>query len=211
MSTVGSMDPWAATFPDGLVPAIVTLVLDAWRGMPKPARSDRETVIARSLRNALRHARNLTRTLPCAIDREVVEDDPHTAEERGRIDIRFIHGYDESVYFAFECKRLNVTGQSGRASLAREYVVEGMLRFVTGRYAAGLTQGGMIGFVMDGNVKDALAKVDAAVSSRLGLLLMASGTGFANSSLFPTAPTVRETKHPHRSPALILHHLFLEV
>jgi hypothetical protein len=165
MSTVGSMDPWAATFPDGLVPVIVSLVLDTWRGMPKPARSDRETVIARSLRKALRHAKNLTHTLPCAIDREVVEDDPQTAEEKGRIDIRFIHGFDESVYFAFECKRLNVASRSGCASLARKYVVEGMWRFVTSKYAAGLTQGGMIGFVMDGNVNDALAKVDVEVRS----------------------------------------------
>ena len=163
------------------------------------------------MRTALRQTKNLTRTLPCLIDREVVEDDPEMAEEKGRIDIRFIHGYDESVYFAFECKRLNVPGNRGCKSLAREYVEEGMARFVTGKYAAGLEQGGMIGFVMDGDWAAATLKIDSAVRARAKALRMTRGTGLATSTLFPASPAVRETKHPRRTPALILHHVFLAV
>ena len=53
------------------------------------------------------------------------------------------------------CKRLNVKG----ASLAREYVREGMMRFVTGKYSPELPIGGMIGYVMDGNVEAASRSV----------------------------------------------------
>ncbi len=211
MSTVGSMAPWAAAFPDGLIPSIVSLVLGTWAKLPKPCPDEHETVVSRSLRNALRQVKNSTRMLPCLIDREVVEDDPKTAEEKGRIDIRFIHGYDESVYFAFECKRLNVPGNRGCKSLAREYVEEGMARFVIGKYAAGLKQGGMIGFVMNGDSTAATAKVDEAIRTRTRLLLMVPGTGLTTSSLFPAEHAVRETKHPRRTPALALHHVFLAV
>jgi hypothetical protein len=211
MSTVGSREQWPDTFPNGLIPAIVSLVLDTWTALPKPTRDDHETAISRSLRNAMRQAKNLSRALPCLIDREVVEDDPESGEEKGRIDIRFIQGCDESVYFAFECKRLNVPANGGCKSLAREYVDEGMMRFVTGKYATGLTQGGMIGFVMDGKSATATAKVDEAIRARLGVLLMSPGVGLAISSLFPSTPTLRETRHPRRSPALTLHHVFLEV
>ena len=211
MATVGSLDPCAATFPDGLIPGIIELVLQTWPTLPRPARDELETRMTRRLRTALRQTKTLTRALPCLIDREVVEDNPETAEEKGRIDIRFIHGYDESVYFAFECKRLNVPADGGRKSLAREYVEEGMLRFVTGKYAAGLKQGGMIGFVMDGDSAVATTKVDAEIRLRTRPLQMTRGTGLTISALFPKNPAVRETKHPRRMPALSLHHVFLAV
>lgn len=211
MATVGSLDPWAATFPDGLIPCVVSLVLCTWASLPKPPRDEYETAVSRSLRNALRQAKNATRVLPCLIDREVVEDDPKTAEEKGRIDIRFIHGHDESVYFAFECKRLNVPINGGRKALASEYVEEGMMRFVTGKYASGLKQGGMIGFVMDGDSTAVATKIDVEIRTRICLLRMVPGTGLTASALFPSEHTVRETKHPRRTPVLTLHHVFLAV
>lgn len=211
MATVGSLDPWAATFPDGLIPGILALVLGTWASLPKPTRAEHETVISRSLRNALRQTKNSTRFLPCLIDREVVEDDPDTAEEKGRIDIRFIHGCNESVYFAFECKRLNVSANGRHKSLAHEYVVDGMMRFVTDKYAAGLHQGGMIGFVMDGDPEAATAKVDAEVRASVRALRMPRGAGLEPSSVFGAEAAVRETRHPRRKPTLTLHHLFLAV
>lgn len=211
MATVGSLDPWATAFPNGLIPGIISLVLNSWAGLPKPPRDEHETVVSRSLRNALRQAKNTTRALPCLIDREVVEDDPETAVEKGRIDIRFIHGHDEAVYFAFECKRLNVPTNGGRKSLAREYIEEGMVRFVIGKYAAGLTQSGMIGFVMDGDLVAATAKVDDEIRPRTRLLRMTGGTALATSTLFPAERAVRETKHSRRTPQLTLHHVFLAV
>jgi len=212
MAVAGSPDPWAPTFPHDLVPRILELVIAAWAGLPKPSSQELETRITRNLRNALRQARNATRDLPCLIDREVVEDDAASCAEKGRIDIRFIHGYDEAVYFAFECKRLNVTASTGGCSaLAREYVEEGMMRFVTGKYAGGLEHGGMIAFVMDGNSAVATARVDVEVKARSLPLRMATGSGLAVSALLPTTPAVRETRHPRRLPPLTLHHVFLTV
>jgi hypothetical protein len=212
MAVAGSPDPWAPTFPYGLVPRILELVIAAWAGLPKPSSQELEPRITRSLRDALRQTKNATRDLPCLIDREVVEDDAASGAEKGRIDIRFIHGYDEAVYFAFECKRLNVaTPNGGCRALAREYVEEGMMRFVIGKYAAGLEHGGMIGFVMDGNSAAATARVDVEVKARTLPLRMTPGTGLAISALLPAESAVRETRHPCRPSSLTLHHVFLAV
>jgi hypothetical protein len=61
----------------------------------------------------------------------------------------------KQVCLALECKRLNVRRPEGRATLATEYVEKGMMRFVTGQYSRDLPLGGMIGYVMDGDLEGA--------------------------------------------------------
>lgn len=98
------------------------------------------------------------------VAREFVVDDADTGEELGRIDLCLLYGHEESVYFAFECKRLNVPFPSGMKSLAGEYVgSQGMMCFVTGKYADGHEHGGMIGFVMSGDVGTAIQAVRHAI------------------------------------------------
>jgi len=64
------------------------------------------------------------------------------------------------VYFACECKRLNVPdGLGNRRSLATEYVLEGMMRFVRAQYAKKFPVGAMIGYVMDGDTVSATSAV----------------------------------------------------
>ena len=67
-------------------------------------------------------------------------------------------------YLAYECKRLNVTRSGSTRSLATQYVLEGVTRFVSQQYAADLPLGCMLGYVMDGNVKTARRKVRAAMA-----------------------------------------------
>ena len=83
-----------------------------------------------------------------------------------RVDIAVIVGHDRVAYLACECKRLNVTGADGaRRSQAGTYVGEdGMMRFVTEKYAEDLPIGCMMGYVMDGDMSFAFMHIKAAMT-----------------------------------------------
>ena len=66
---------------------------------------------------------------------------------------------NRELYLAYECKRLNVRGSGGPRSQATEYVKDGVARFVTEQYSAGLPLGCMLGYVEDGDVHMANRKV----------------------------------------------------
>src|SRR5687767_9215656 len=106
--TLGDPDAWSEVFPDDLIPPILDLIWTTWVAFPKPSPKDHEVPITRRFRRALKQAKDYRR-LPVRIDREPAEDDPETAEELGRIDLKFSPAGSalEQVYFAFECKRLN--------------------------------------------------------------------------------------------------------
>ena len=93
--------------------------------------------------------------------------------EKGRIDMAMIVGHDRENYLAYECKRLNVMRQGGtRRALAREYLDEGVMRYITEQYAENLPTGCMIGYVMDGVLDFACSRVRAAMTgsrAKLGL------------------------------------------
>jgi hypothetical protein len=151
--------------------------------------------------------------LPVRIDREVPVDDLAKAEEIGRIDLRLTHGYRSDVYFAFECKRLNIISKNGKiSSLANEYVVSGMARFVGSnpQYARSLTQGGMIGYVMNGKTANAIKAVDKQVKKHYIDLQMTSASGLGSSSR-SLKNLVKESLHnlPHQK--FTLHHVFLPI
>src|SRR5947209_7392931 len=165
--TVGEADLWSDMFPDDLVPRIIDLVWDTWPTVPKPAGNDLEVPITRRFKHHLKQAKDYRR-LPVRIEREPAEDDPVTGAELGRIDLKFAPAESarEEVYFAFECKRLNAIEDGRRRTLAPEYVTEGMMRFVTGQYAATMMHGGMIGYVLDGKNADAVRRVERNIASR---------------------------------------------
>ena len=83
------------------------------------------------------------------------------------LDIAVIVHNDRSTYLGYECKRLNVTGTDGaRRSQAGAYVGEdGMMCFVTERYAEGLPVGCMMGYVMDGDMNFAFLRIEEAMAA----------------------------------------------
>lgn len=88
------------------------------------------------------------------------------AYSKGRIDMAVILDRSSRRYLAYECKRLNVVRDGRRRSLAREYVMQGLRRFITGQYAEGLPGGCMLGYVMDGDLPFARMKVIEALRRR---------------------------------------------
>ena len=73
----------------------------------------------------------------------------------GRIDIEIIYSLSDGPDLRMECKRVSATVSDGHTHLAREYVDQGVLRFVGDKYGHGHVWGIMIAFVIDGAFADA--------------------------------------------------------
>jgi hypothetical protein len=209
MTILGDPALWADTFPEDLVPRLLDLVTETWADFERPGETDLEVPITRRFKRALKQAKDFRR-LPVRIERESPEDDPDTGEERGRIDLKFLPAVSarEEVYLAFECKRLNAVEDGHRRTLAPEYVTEGVMRFVTGQYAATMLHGGMIGYVLDGKCADAIRLVERNIISRSGELKMETPAALGKSALRPENDMIRETTHLVGR-RFRLHHVFL--
>jgi hypothetical protein len=210
MGYAGNPESWADLFPDGLVPEIIDLVVTSWSGFTKPQPTDLEVPITKRFCVWLRGAK-LDRQLPFNIWAESEELDQESGELIGRIDLRLVHGHREEVYFAFECKRLNVVRGDKRSSLAAEYVQEGMMRYVRGQYAGALDKGGMLGYVMDGKVSEAIDFVREAIDSRRELLRLGVGGSLSPYRVCPKQKQVGETNHKLDRGGFLIYHLFLGV
>lgn len=84
---------------------------------------------------------------------------------KGIIDIAVLVDWERGRYLAYECKRLNVINNASRSSLATVYVTQGMMRFLTEQYAEHLPVGCMLGYVLDGDVPFAQARIAGAIGS----------------------------------------------
>ena len=211
MAFEGDFALWADFFPNGLIPEILEAILKCWDRLREPQSDEHEEPITRRLREELRTEKDC-RQLPFTVWPESSETDPVSGREIGRIDLRFLHGYREDVYLAFECKRLRIMTQTGemRANTS-EYVGEnGMMRHVSGKYSQGLKDGGMIGYVMYGRVSDAKVGVKRAILKAAKDLLLSTGTSLEPSGHHPKEARIAESRHVLPDRLLLIHHIFLD-
>jgi hypothetical protein len=171
------------------------------RQRKKAARRRLEDPITRDLIRHLRTDPRLRVQFHIISQYELIDTDyAHDADPLGYVDVAILFSIDAyEVCLVIECKRLNVNG----ASLAAQYVSEGMLRFVKGQYAPDLPIGGMIGYVMDGRVPIASRAVVDQIVERAKVLLIDSGINFIS------APDHFSTKHLRRPVGIELRHQLL--
>jgi len=215
LSVAGAPDEWIDLL-ERMLPNILRLVVDVWSGMPRPFADDREDPITELLCRALKNNRTI-RDLPFYIHIQMVELDPAPGQDLGRMDIVFLPtglpgAPDETIYFCLECKRLNVVANGNKRPGGSEYVVHGMARFVSGQYASAVRHGGMLGYVLDGDVAGAIANVEANVQSQHVSLCMQPPGLLNPSSLVTEIPTARESLHSRtgESTQFRIHHLFMD-
>jgi len=210
MSVEGDATDWLQVFPEELLPTILDYLIETWEGMAKPDADELEsTISSRVYRELLRNKRrNEHPFLIRHEDWELAED---SSAEPGRKDIVFFPGCDEKVYFCLECKRLNVQESGKWRSLADLYVKEGLKRFVDGKYARAVRHGGMLAYVLDGQIDRAIRNVEENIRAQCGTLGMQHFSGMKESTVRPGDPCVRETEHQReRAPReILIHHLFL--
>jgi hypothetical protein len=210
MTHFGSPAEWTDLL-DSQIPAILDLIIDAWEGMPPPAGNAREDPVSEALCRKLRQSRDRC-DLPFRIDSQLVELDPAAGEDQGRMDIVFSPPVPrENIYFCLECKRINARTGDGVRPYFVEYVRFGMMRFVRGQYAYAVRNGGMLAFVLDGDVPGAISGVEGNVRTMHSDLGMELPGGFQVSALRPEDTRVRETCHRRTQPLtpIVIHHLFM--
>lgn len=101
---------------------------------------------------------------------DVAADAQGNAVITGRYDIRLDFAMNDDASLVYECKRLNVIKDGKKSGLATEYVVDGMMRFVCCQYSPRVSQGGMLGYVMDGALADSSTRVEKAVADHADVL-----------------------------------------
>ena len=215
MSIVGASDEWIGLL-ERMLPNILRLVIEVWTGMPKPFADDKEDPITELLCRALRKNRTI-RDLPFYVQAQMVELEPAPGEEFGRLDIAFLPtglpgAPDESIYFCLECKRLNVVVKGHKRPGGSEYVAKGMVRFVSGQYSKAIRHGGMLGYVLDGDVAGAIANVESNVKRQHVSLCMEPPGALSVSSVLTSVPTARQSLHSRtgESTQFQIHHLFVD-
>jgi hypothetical protein len=210
MTHVGSPAAWVDLI-DTQVPGILAMIIETWEAMPAPAANAKEDPVSEALCRLLRQSRNRC-DLPFRIDSQMVELDPAAGEDQGRMDIVFSPPVPrEDIYFCLECKRINVRTAEGIRPYFAEYVQYGMFRFVRGQYAKVVRNGGMLAFVLNGDVTGAIAGVEGNIKDFHRDLGMDAPGSFQASSIRPTDQRVRETGHrrTHDPAPFVIHHLFM--
>ena len=210
MTHIGSLAEWADLL-DSQVPDILNLIIETWEEMPPPAANAKEDPVSEALCRMLRQSRNRC-DLPFRIDSQMAELDPAAGEDQGRMDIVFSPPVPrENIYFCLECKRINVRHADGVRPYFVEYVRFGMLRFVRGQYSSVVRHGGMLAFVLNGDVPAAMTGVEDNIKALHRELGMDPPGVLQPSSVMPTDTRVRETIHRrlHSAASIMIHHLFM--
>lgn len=210
MSVIGTPEEWADLI-DPMLPGILDLVIASWQEMPTPAAGDKEDDITVALCRALRQNRT-ARSLMFQIHTQLVELEPAAGEDLGRQDIVFMPLVArEDIYFCLESKRLNVIREGKLRTYAAEYVTHGMIRFVTGQYSKAVRHGGMLGYVLDGNVSHAMTNVEGNIQTHYTALCMAAPGVLQPSTVRKGDPRARETHHQRiiEKGLFRIHHLFM--
>lgn len=142
---------------------------------------------------------------------QVVTFDEDEPEITGRVDIKFSCGRGIETYFPVEAKRLYVTYPKGtKASLIKDYINDGMMRYVSGQYASKMAEGAMLSYVCDSTIPVAKNALSAEVGKEAVKLRLAKSGAWHTSSLAVT-PLVDETRHDLDDRSFIMYHILTKV
>lgn len=209
MKVVGSFDDFADAFPMGLLPRVFRIILQEWSNFHRTSGRPLENRITKRFVGHLQKCQEVRR-LPFFFDALTKVVDAENDTETGELDIRVMHGKRPKVFFAFECKCLNVIRNGKRNSQAGSYVgAGGMGCFLSGQYDGGSNCGGMIGYVMDNDLDFAKSAVNRALKKNAPLLELHSTKQLNPSKLFPMKSHCKETSHRISNNIFTMYHFFL--
>lgn len=198
-------------FPAEEIPVILDTVLSCAGTLRKRHETEREEKISSRLYGLLKKHK-LFRSAPFfPFWEHSVFDDSDKEGPSGRIDINFICLPGDETYFAIEAKRLHVIFPSGWQSLIGEYTGEqGMMCFVSGKYAPFQRSAVMLGYVFDGDVAKARVGISSSVVKNAGWLKLVSPHRLQKSTILP-GKELDETRHDLGSREFTIYHLLVSV
>jgi hypothetical protein len=209
---------WIPLFPEEEIPFILSTVLRCGSNLRKKFDNERENKLSDRLRLLLVRDPSF-RESRLKIDREiqVYRGDTENEDPVGRLDFRFLSPNpirETDWHFVLEAKRLHVTSpKKGWRSLVSEYVTgdQGMMCFIEERYARGLPNGGMLGYVFDGQVDKARASVGASIAANHRQLKSSPSVFFVPSAVLAGECGISESAHFLPQGTFTIYHLFLAV
>jgi len=128
-------------------------------------------------------------------------------QQVGITDIQIQFGTDERRRFAIEAKLLNTP----KGTNVNTYIgKDGMGRFISGKkYGIGASKGGMVGYVMDGDIDRARKRVTEKIEAKHLTLGMPSTATLTDSTI---RENVYETSHIRQTGTpFTIYHIFLSV
>lgn len=210
MEVIGDFDPFEDVFPESLLPWLFRIILHEWPKFPRTSRQPLENRITIPFVGHLQICAD-TRRLPFIFDfgAKILDADKDTVI--GELDIRVMRGQRPKVFFAFECKCLNVLRNGKRYSQAGKYIgIDGMGCFLSGRYCGGSDIGGMIGYVMDNDLDYAKLAVNRALRRNIEPLGLKEPEHLSQTSMCSEESRCSETRHLINNKLFTIYHMLLE-
>ncbi len=191
----------------------MALIVETWTQFSIRAQIRLETRITSLFRDAILDREEVSQR-SWFVTLEDPLNDPHFGTELGRNDLRFypqVHNR-QTVYFTVECKRLRVRTPSGFDCLATDYVKSGMQRFISGYYSRSLPCGGMLAYVMDNQLNDAMIDVLCAIDpERSNLGMPAIGAIATPSALIPAHSWSLDSQHQRANEQFAIYHALVPI
>lgn len=211
MTVSGAFDAWASCFPDECLPELFRTIVNEW---PAFRRSSRQ-LENRITHNFVAHLQRSTRwRVPFSFSYRDKLTSKEKDTEEGEVDITVRTGIDPMVFFGFECKRLNVKGKDGviRSGAGAYVGPEGMGCFLTGKYDGGGFNGGMIGYVLDDDLRRARSSVDDLIFLKRQSLKSHPPYRLCSAkALFSECRGLEQTTHDYEDAKFTIFHLFLPI
>ena len=195
-----------------IVSTIIDLTLKAWSHVCQRADIHvgcDEPTIAGALYQELwieKERRNIHGP-PLILDEAAARSSRRVLLPEGWIDFKLQYDWGEESYFGMECKRISSTDKN----LAREYVAEGVMRFVSGKYSPGHAIAAMIGFIIDGNMVGCIRLIrEKILQTHTKIRMDGDWSAETNYTSYQHIYRTRHRQHGHSSLITILH-LFLNI
>ncbi|MBI5591540.1 MAG: hypothetical protein HY881_13765 [Deltaproteobacteria bacterium] len=200
-------------FPTKHIPIVLVSIVQAASTFSKKTDRDREDWITRRLHARLIRIREFRDgPFDIRLQPEIPSLDIDADTPAGRIDLLVSCGLGHEVYFAIEAKRLRVCSSDGRVSFhgSREYVMDGMMRFVSGQYAPHMEASAMLGYVFDGKIDKARSSIDKSVRKKATNLKLAHPGQLIRSPILAEMH-IDETRHELSERFFTIYHVFIPV
>jgi hypothetical protein len=210
---VGQFDTTTTSvFMQDVVATVLDITVHAWPHLLASGRvcvEDHEDAITDRLRWELDAEKRRRSPEPqLRFERETQSDSPDEEHPTGLIDVYVIYSFEQSEYFAMECKKID----DHRKTPAKKYVENGVCRFVAGKYSFGHACGAMVGYVTEGSPAVAAEYLGRTLTDfdqeRTG---MERDWGWRPETRFGPIPDLYSSRHVQTGTAapILLLHLFL--
>lgn len=154
-------------FKAAYISMAIKLIIESYRQVVNDKALKGEHPKENTRRNCLIHYMNKNNEKSKAffsINSECETYDQKTFQSLGRIDIKLAISYNCDHYYSFECKRLLKT-TSGNKKIEREYINDGLQRYIELKYSSKMNVAGMIAFVESGDIIKIAPRIKTAVQA----------------------------------------------